>query len=58
MLIGRSFNVDHKKHLLGSAGRAMARIIAGEACTELGCDRRHTARASWLRRWAHSFVRR
>lgn len=26
-------------------------VIAGEACTELGCDTRRKARMSWLERW-------
>ena len=31
-------------------GAAVA-VVAGEACTELGCETRRGVRASWLERW-------
>ena len=33
-------------------GEGVARgVIAGEACTEIGCDRLRASSASWLERW-------
>ncbi|MBM3204129.1 hypothetical protein FJZ55_09530 [Candidatus Woesearchaeota archaeon] len=26
-------------------------VVAGEACTEIGCEALHTAEMSWLQRW-------
>jgi hypothetical protein len=50
----RNFRLDctNSVLVLPMFGRGAAlRVIAGEACTELGCDPLHQPRRSWLGRW-------
>jgi hypothetical protein len=48
----RNFRLNSLNSVLMPAAIARGTaIVAGEACTELGCDDARTPRLSWLTRW-------
>lgn len=48
----RNFRLSRTQSVLLPPSLGMARgVIAGEACTELGCDGSVTGEQSWLARW-------